>query len=239
MATTSAPDAHFVDVNPREVVVGPRTVRFGPNSDENAFLKPLLNSGPLLQAGDFKALRANLERDGYLFLRGALPAEDVTSARSRVLHHFEELGGKDEGDAASATPDVKIKVDNAAPKQSRILDPTKPLEDGVLMKNCGFGCVPFMEGKNPVTHSPELLKVFEGPALRGVFQGIFDTKDVRSFDFKWLRAVPKAKFTGAHMDNVCVLGVLKRVLKLCRFSSNIGGTAVVAARMHACHDANL
>ena len=35
-------------------------------------------------------------------------------------------------------------------------------QDGVLRERCGLGCVPFMEGRNNVTHSPELLSVFEG-----------------------------------------------------------------------------
>jgi hypothetical protein len=141
-------------------------------------LTPLLDSGELLRAGDFAALHANLARDGYLYLKGALPEADVTAARERVLRHLEEKGDVLEIDAA------------------------RPRSDGVLRERCGHGCIPFMEGRNDVTHSAELLNVFEGDAINRIFRGLLQCDDVRSFDFKWLRGMPRDGFTGAHVDRV-------------------------------------
>ena len=143
-----------------------------------ALLTPLLDSGDALRAGNFTALRANLARDGYLYLKGALPTADVTAARERVLAHLEAKGDVLEIDAA------------------------RPRSDGVLRERCGHGCIPFLEGRNDVTHSSELLTVFEGEAIKGIFRGLLDVPDVRSFDFKWLRGMPRDGFTGAHVDRV-------------------------------------
>ena len=168
-------------------------MEFGADDSPTAFFKPLLDSSDIVQHKDWASLRERLNHDGYLFVRAALPSADVDAARMRVLEHLEELSSGVAGDSETGA--------NTAAHQV-ILDPSQPLQAGVLMQNCGFGCVPFMEGRNAVTHSPELLKVFEGEALRGIFQGIFGTEAVRSFDFKWLRAVPREKFTGAHVDSV-------------------------------------
>lgn len=94
-----------------------------------------------------------------------------------------------------------------------VLDPSHPLADGVLLERCGIGCVPFMEGQNELTHSPEMLEVFEGAGIQRVFRGLLDSEEVRSFDFKWLRAMPKESFTGAHFDRVYMgRGTIDRLL---------------------------
>ena len=131
-----------------------RKVQFGSRCEctygatgSGALLTPLLDSGDALRAGNFTALRANLARDGYLYLKGALPTADVTAARERVLAHLEAKGDVLEIDAA------------------------RPRSDGVLRERCGHGCIPFLEGRNDVTHSSELLTVFEGEAIKGIFRG--------------------------------------------------------------------
>ena len=185
---TIASPATAVAAKSRKVVIGPRVVEFGPDNSPSAFLKPLVDSAQHVRAGDWDAVRKRLHEDGYVFVRGGISSEAVDAARLRVLQHFVELGSSNNEGADTPT--------------SSILDPVYAVEEGVLMKNCGLGCVPFMEGRNPVTHSPELLKVIEGKELRRFFEGVFGTPNVRSFDFKWLRAVPREKFTGAHVDNV-------------------------------------
>lgn len=55
---------------------------------------------------------------------------------------------------------------------------------------------------NDITHSTPVLRVFEGAEIRQLFEGLLGTDQVRSFDFKWLRAMPRESFTGAHMDAV-------------------------------------
>lgn len=155
----------------RVVRLGAADVAYGPGE----FLQPAEDSAPLLRAGDFAALRAKLEEDGFLVLKGALPPPAVLAARSAVLDGF----------AASGS----------------ILDPTRDPAEGVLLERCGLGCVPFLEGRNDVTHSPTLLRVLEAPELRALFEGLLG-ESVCSFDYKWLRGVPRAGFTGAHVDAV-------------------------------------
>jgi len=137
-------------------------------------LQQALDSGPLLAAQDFAGLRSRLARDGYLFLRGALPRQDLDAARLKVLGRFQSQS---------------------------ILDPTQPVEAGVLRTGCGMGSLPFLEGQNDMTHSAEVLRVFEGDAITALFRGLHDA-EVQTFDYKWLRAVPKGAFTGAHNDAV-------------------------------------
>ena len=145
---------------------------YGPDGS-GAMLTPMVDSSHLLRAGDFDGLRAVLDRDGFLYLKGALPSASVDAAREKVLDHLIEKG------------------DVLADRDAMMLN-----------ENCGLGCIPFMEGRNDVTHAPELLEVFEGDAIRALFRGIFDVESVRPFDFKWLRGMPRDGFTGAHVDSV-------------------------------------
>ena len=68
------------------------------------------------------------------------------------------------------------------------LDPRHPLEAGVLDSRCGRGCIPFMEGSNEVTASPEVSEVIQGEAPRRFFEGLLGG-EVLTFDYKWLRGV--------------------------------------------------
>ena len=113
--------------------------------------------------------------DGYAYLDGALPREDVLAARSYLLNLFSDRGD--------------------------ILEAGRPPTDGVLQENCGVNCVPFMEGKNDWTHNSTVLKVLESDNLKRLFAGLFGEEPL-TFDFKWLRAVPNGSFTGAHYDAV-------------------------------------
>jgi uncharacterized membrane protein YgcG len=61
-----------------------------------------------------------------------------------------------------------------------------------------------MEGVNSVTHSEALLRVLEGEELKGALASVLQLQpsQLRSFDYKWLRAVPRQVFTGIHCDSV-------------------------------------
>ena len=77
------------------------------------------------------------------------------------------------------------------------MDPKRDLEDGILLERCGLGCVPFLEGKNQLTHHPKVEAVLESPKLRTFFEEyLFGGQDALTFDFKWLRVMPNDKFTG-------------------------------------------
>lgn len=54
----------------------------------NQTLLPLLDSTPLLLSDAYSHLHYRLKRDGYLFLRGVLPAESVRLARQKITTHL-------------------------------------------------------------------------------------------------------------------------------------------------------
>lgn len=154
---------------PRVVRLGTRDVIF-PSSD----LSQIEDSSPLLSIDDGGAsLRARFSRDGFVFLRGALGADNVRAARAAVIKHLTAVGGV-----------------------------LKEGSSTVLEEGCGLGCIPFMEGYNDVTHHPAVSAVLEGSPLRGAVGALLETSSLRSFDYKWLRAMPRASFTGAHVDAV-------------------------------------
>ena len=196
------------------VHLGDRAVRFGGESSPGDLadhgLGELRDSTALYRAADYAGLRERLQRDGYLRLRGVIPRDSVLAARAFLLQHFEALGGiLDVGTAGDADGKDDGGEDGAAPppakKKARRRDQPLVADDAVLLQRCGFGCVPFMEGKNDLTHSPPLLGVVENDALLELFRGLFDLKDtadVRTFDYKWLRGVYRQAFTGVHVDNV-------------------------------------
>jgi hypothetical protein len=125
---------------------------------------------------DVRAFMAHeLKTYGYLFIRNLHDREAVLQARTKILGYLKELGGK--------------------------LDETYPLDLGVLKAGCGVGCLPFLEGRNSLTHSPEVLNVLEGLRAKGFFKILFG-EEVRSFDYKWLRVMHQGGFTGAHVDHV-------------------------------------
>ena len=81
------------------------------------------------------------------------------------------------------------------------LDSSSALEAGILDSRCGRGCLPFMEGRNEISHHPALLAVLEGTRPREFFQKLLGG-EILTFDYKWLRGVHREAFTGAHVDNV-------------------------------------
>jgi hypothetical protein len=155
----------------------PRVIRLG--TEDVAFPSPQLgqieDSSPLLALNDGGvSLRARFERDGFVFLRGALGAESVLSARDTVVSHLAAQGN--------------------------VFDPSQP--PGVLLEACGLGCLPNLEGRNGITHAPTVQGVLEGAPMRRAVGALLGTTELRTFDYKWLRAMPRKVFTGAHCDAV-------------------------------------
>ena len=162
-----------------------RNVRLGTRdvSFPSAFLSQIADSSPLLHAEDGGAsLRAEFQHNGFVYLRGALGKTAVLAAREAVLEH------------------LHAKCDVLAPGTS------------VLLDECGLGCLPMLEGQNAVTEEPRVKAVLEGAPLKHAISRLLDTDSIRSFDYKWLRAMPRKLFTGAHVDAVYMARGTPRLL---------------------------
>jgi hypothetical protein len=61
--------------------------------------------------------------------------------------------------------------------------------------------VPPMMGHREITSAPAVRAVLEGEPVFSLFQRLLG-KEVLTYSYKWLRAVPKGEFTGAHYDVV-------------------------------------
>ena len=118
-------------------------VRFGPRDVDfpGAQLGAMQPGGP---ADDLNSLRARIQRDGYLWLRGLLPRADVLSARATILKH---MAGR------------------------KVLSPGEPLAEGVMPAG-GRGLT--MMGNSGIAHDPQVLKVMEHEALYRFFAAWFD-----------------------------------------------------------------
>lgn len=123
--------------------------------------------------GDAAALRRRMDEDGYLLVRGLIPHEAVLAARLAVFGYM-----RDQGD--------------------------RPFADGTALEDAVFnpqGKGARTMGERRITHDPAVLRVLEAPELFAFFERFFG-EPARTFDYKWLRAVPPGQGTGAHFDNV-------------------------------------
>ena len=183
-------------MGPRIIQVGPYPMKWefenGETTQETSAnqktsepcLKPLRDSSHLIREyGNEesrklaqKLLCERFNADGYLFIRGLIDREVVLKARQFLLEDFAKVGG--------------------------ILDPERNLEEGVLLPRCGLGCVPYLEGRNETTNHPLVKEVLENVKLKEFFENYIFGEEVLTFDFKWLRVMPRETFTGVHVDNV-------------------------------------
>eukprot|EP00041_Stephanoeca_diplocostata_P031363 m.975888 g.975888 ORF g.975888 m.975888 type:complete len:335 (-) comp23943_c0_seq7:3499-4503(-) len=145
-----------------------------PFATEGSPVQRMTDSNHLL--GKPKELWAELQSKGYILIRGVHDRDAVLQGRTTVLNHLHQQGGK--------------------------LDPAHPVEDGVLLKNCGSACVPFMEGENDITKSDGIANVLESDRIKKFFEKSLFEEKCRTFDYKWLRAMHVGGFTGAHTDSV-------------------------------------
>lgn len=134
---------------------------------EGKYLTRLRDANDILD--DTEALRARMQEDGYLLIRGFHDREQVLRARSEILARLHAAG-------------------KLAPGE----DPAKALI-GPDNKGAMFG------GTN--VDNPEFLKVVNSPKVMDFFAR-FLGGDVITYDYKWLRAVPRGGNTGAHYDIV-------------------------------------
>ncbi|CAF3609161.1 unnamed protein product [Rotaria sp. Silwood1] len=76
------------------------------------------------------------------------------------------------------------------------------ITDGILSDGCDVGCIPSLEGSNPITNDPAVLHIIENPYLYDIFTSIFHGIHPITFDFKWLRTMHHGGNTGCHLDRV-------------------------------------
>jgi ectoine hydroxylase-related dioxygenase (phytanoyl-CoA dioxygenase family) len=131
---------------------------------------PLRDCNALMSDGD--ALRARMDEDGYLLVRGLHPREQVLTARRRVVEHMQN-------ELATIKPDTDPMTAVIGPGQGDVA----------------------MMGKRQITHDRDVLAVLESQAVFDFFETLFG-EPARTLDYKWLRAIGTESFTGAHYDFV-------------------------------------
>ncbi|MBI2190444.1 MAG: phytanoyl-CoA dioxygenase family protein [Planctomycetes bacterium] len=126
-------------------------------------------------AGDADALRARMEEDGYLLLRGLLNRDEVLAARGEVFSRLAEVGEVD-----TRYP-VMEGISSGHSRRKELDDP------GLFWKS--------------VCEGPKLRRVTHAGAMMG-FHKHFLGGQPRCFDYLWLRVVPVGHSTGCHYDVV-------------------------------------
>lgn len=121
-----------------DVQFGKRKMKLGDGENE---LGQLRDSAALL--GDVAALKARMDEDGYLWLRGLLDREKVADTRRFVLDYMAE---------------------------KEALVPGAPVLEGVMPRD---GKTVPMAGRRGVTHDPRVLQTLEAPELFDFFQRYF------------------------------------------------------------------
>jgi hypothetical protein len=78
------------------------------------------------------------------------------------------------------------------------LSPDQPVLEGVMPRG---GKRAHVIGKRGISHHPQVVEMLENSALFDFWQRFY-SEPVRTFDYKWLRAVANEEFTGCHYDVV-------------------------------------
>lgn len=155
----------------------------------------MFDSTELYTSGDRAGLLAQLESDGYIFLRGAIPRETAAKCRKAMIAHLAPKGA-----FAPGTP-----LDEAV-----IANPKEPgwtidAETGGIIGDREPDSE--IEGWRNLSWSKELRDVYAGDALRSVFSFLWGqertpTEDGFSVlsDVTWLRAKGRGEVTAEHAD---------------------------------------
>lgn len=147
-----------------------------------ALLGPLTETAVPLPDG--AVLRAMLERDGYLLLRGLIDPDDIKAAREEVFARLGEVGEIVEPTAQG--------VFSGQSNRDALYD-----DRGVFWKSTSEG--------------PALRRVTNGDTLTEAMTAIFGEPAV-GFDYLFLRAVPGGRFTHMHCDAGFFARATERVL---------------------------
>jgi hypothetical protein len=165
----------------------------------------LLNNGP--------ELRARLDRDGYLFIRGLLPARTILAVRERLLAKAASGGWLDPG----------------SPTQAGIANPAAACKDPEDR---------YMRVFRTLWMDEELHRLRIHPAVTGLFTRIFNEPALAHPMFVQRNIFPQTESfdftTGAHQDRVHIGGATSYALWMpLGDCSREKGALAVAAGSHA------
>lgn len=158
-----------------KVTIGQRELEMG-----GKYLTELRDSNDIMN--DMEALRARLEEDGYLLIRGFHDRERIMSARMEFLRKLHSMGR---------------------------LDPDYPLEEGVIAKD-NKGAMWGGSGEKLQADFPHFLDTVNHPSVMEFFDRLLGGESM-TYDYKWPRAIPHGGNTGAHYDVVYMGRGTKRV----------------------------
>ena len=162
-----------------------------PMVDSSALMEAMLDEG-ITDNHSARSLRERFERDGYLLLRGLIPAEPITDAREFL---FEQL--RTNGVAVNDIGELESKPNgngNTDDDDNDDDDDDDDDDDGTFS----------LLSRQDIAHDERVLRVLEHQRIVRFLCRFYEQPSVRSIDFKWLRAVKQGAFTGVHTDRVYV-----------------------------------
>jgi hypothetical protein len=126
-----------------------------------------------LYIDDPETLRARLEVDGYLFIRGLLDRDEVMEVRRELVRRMDDF---------------------------KLLEPGTDLMDAISRVNPVK--TDRSPGNNDfAANNPILDRVLYGPKVMGFYRRFFG-EEVRHFDFTWMRMMSRGNGTTPHCDVV-------------------------------------
>ncbi len=173
------------------VWLGSAELRLGTSASEVGEMR---DSSVALRDGDAELLRDRLQADGYLLLRGVVPAEVVQAGCRRITDEM-GLGGWFVGDPAE--------------RKARGSGPSQPLGPADVAFAATNGTMLRPSEARAVSNAGAVQRVLEAPELHAVFELLFGEPAI-TLDYKWFRAVPPPAELGKaancfHCDKVRAL----------------------------------
>lgn len=120
----------------------------------------VVDSSPLLRAGDFDALRRRADEEGYLFFRGLLPVEELMRVRADMLAVVERYGWRQPGqDGLGGLIDLAQL--NGVPDEE--------MRSDIGVSHAAYHDVQKLESFHRLPHHPNLLALYRGLFGQEVF----------------------------------------------------------------------
>ena len=181
---------------PRQVRLGQRTVVDFPSPH----LQPLLWSD--LTSCPPSHLRERMATHGYLFVPGLLPRSKVLKAREAIVAHLKTRGVlRSSTGSEPLTPPQDERHAGTSGTSASTPSRTSMADDAPdVVKMEGFGGISLHSDVKSLLECNELFEFFRDVVFGGHGHG--DDNAVRTFDYKWIRAVGQNQFTGVHSNAV-------------------------------------